>query len=299
MPNKKMRHRRIFYFVDKIPEIAIRSDTIGSKHSADDIGAFLNLLRQAVDRVRQAFAKIHDVLLVGKIVEQRFAMFSDNFFRQHFGKTEKTGCILLFRRRISKNVPTFFGIDIGSGKAFQPAKQQPLILSPIEPKRLLQVAYPDGNSIIVVEFDLVVARKVRFISESAQNFLKKRVDGADIEIGIILQQLHQCHLRRFADFFNRRVQRFCKKIGIRASVGLAGKDVKFLHNAFLHLFRRLVGKGDGKNGAVVLVRMLVERIPIVPDLPAEKQFQKFAHQRECFSRTCRCLIDIDHTIRTL
>ena len=106
-----------------------------------------------------------------------------------------------------------------------------------------------GHHIVEVEAQLIVALMVDFARECAQHALKERVDGADIEIAVVVEHFRQRLRRRGTEFVRRASEQLHQPSAVvRPAVG--GKQRELAHYSALHLLGGGVGKSDGQNAAM-------------------------------------------------
>ena len=144
-----------------------------------------------------------------------------------------------------------------------------------------------AGGVFRVEFHLIVVVEIEFEGKSSQHGLKKRVDGAYIKCGVVIQYLLQGHIGGFAEFFFVGVQVGHQLLHIVAFA--LREQVQFFHYAMLHLIGCLIGEGNSQDVLVILLAIGEVVAACFFVFLAQKYLDIFISQLVGLSRTCRCL----------
>ena len=109
-----------------------------------------------------------------------------------------------------------------------------------------------GHGVGVVELYLVVALAVDFAGECAQHHLEEAVDGADVEMAVVVEHLAQGRGGLCGELGLRAAEEGCEGGGIVGPGAVARQGVELAHDARLHLVGGLVGEGDGEYALVAV-----------------------------------------------
>ena len=107
-------------------------------------------------------------------------------------------------------------------------------------------------AVFLVELHSIVIVLVELEGKCSQHRLKKRVDGAHVEVGVVEKQLGECTLGSFAYIILGGVEPITERFEIIAFlIAHAGENGKFLHNALLHFLGGFVGESHCEDVAVI------------------------------------------------
>ena len=120
---------------------------------------------------------------------------------------------------------------------------------------LFSKAIGDGfGYILLVDTDIVLGRQMEVLGKGSSQPLHERVDGADAEAAVIVEDVLEEQLGVGFQGLPADVELF-NQVGFHALGRLAriamDDVVELLHNLVLHLVGRLVGEGDGEDMAEI------------------------------------------------
>ena len=140
-----------------------------------------------------------------------------------------------------------------------------------------------GKDVLVVDFHFEACGESYLVCQVGKERLEEGVDGADVELVVVVNERIEGCACPSADFVGRNL---CRKFGLHGfeeTVGIVipeGQGVEVLQDASLHFRRSLVGKGDGKLVLVGIVCALADEVG-----------DECGGKREGLSRTGRGFVD--------